>query len=160
MTVRSAALAALLALCACAGARDHVIAFDPGQHTARVQDVRVDIVEARYAERQLTVQCTVTNEGSSPVTIERDGILLEDDGLELPPTPLAGQPDRLDLAAGDSTLLLLAFPVGGHEPRMRRLGLWVLRSEAGPLPPLRIDVPGIRTESATKHIDRLASTTP
>ncbi len=149
MTVRSAAPAALLLLAmACAGSREHVLAFDPGEHTARVRDLRIDVVQARYAERQLTVQCAVQNEGDSPVTIDREGVLLDDDGLEIPPAALAGQPGRITVEPGGSSVLVFSFSVGGTLPRTRTLGLWIVEREGGSLPPIRVNVPGIRTEPA------------
>lgn len=149
MTVRIAAAAALLLLVtACAGSRDHVIAFDQGAHSSHVRGLRIDVVEARYAERQLTVRCTLQNSGSHPVTIRRDGVLLEDDGLEIPSSSLAGQPTSVVVDPGDAALLLFTFAVGGHESRTRTLGLWSLEGPDGPLPPIRVTVPGIRTEPA------------
>lgn len=140
---------ALLALSsACAGARDHVLSFEPGEHTTSLRDVRIDVVQARYAERQLTVQCTVGNEGDGPVTLGRDGVLLDDDGLEIPPSALAGQPAEVSVEPGDAISLVFSFPIGGFEPRPRTLGFWVLERDGEHLPPVRVRVPGIRKEPA------------
>ena len=153
MTVRRAAFGALAALflalpAACAGNQDHVLSFEPGEHQARVRDLRIDVVEARYAERQLTVECAIVNAGETAVTVDREGVLLDDDGLEIPPLAATGQPPEFVVPAGGSTVIRLAFAVGGLEPRMRTLGLWAIRSPSAPLPPLRVAVPGIRTQSS------------
>ncbi|MCR9159297.1 MAG: hypothetical protein ACE37F_08735 [Nannocystaceae bacterium] len=149
MTLRSAALVGLAAFAlGCAGASEHVLAFDPGEHAASVQAVRVDVVQARYAERQLTVLCTVGNDGDTPLTVTRAGVLLDDDGLEIPPAALAGQPAQVSIAPGDAISLQFAFPVGGWEPRARTLGFWVLGRDGRDLPPVRVSVPGIREEPA------------
>ncbi len=152
MTLRRAAFGALAALSvslptACAGNQDHVLSFEQGEHHARVRDLRVDVLEARYAERQLTVECGVVNAGDTPVTIDREGVLLDDDGLEIPPLALTGQPTEFVIPGGGSTVVRFSFAVGGLEPRARTLGLWVNRSPDAPLPPMRIAVPGIRSQS-------------
>lgn len=152
MTVRRAAFGALVActLClwtACAGNQDHVLSFERGKHQAQVRDVRIDVIGARYAERQLTVECTVLNASDTIVSIDSQGVLLDDDGLEIPPLDLSAQPTEFIIPAGGSTVMRFAFAVNGLEPRMRTLGLWALRSPSAPLPPLRVHVPGIRTES-------------
>lgn len=145
MTLRSAALVAVIALASgCASSRDHVLSFEPGEHSASVQAVRVDVVQARYAERQLTVLCTVGNDGDSPLRVARAGVLLDDDGLEIPPVALAGQPEQVTIEPGDAISLMFAFPVGGWEPRVRTLGLWALGRDGGFVPPVRVKVPGIR----------------
>ena len=149
MKVRSAALAALVALVSgCAGAQEHVVAFDAGQHSAQVQQVRIDLVEARYAERQLTVTCVLVNEGDTPVSVDRAGVLLDDDGLELPATHAPGDPASVTLAPGDTAPFSFTFPVQAQAPKSRTLGLWVLDQGDTHLPPLRVRVPGIRTEPA------------
>lgn len=149
MKVRSAALATLVALASsCAGAQEHVVAFDPGQHSAQVQQVRVDVVEARYAERQLTVACALVNEGETPVTLDRGGVLIDDDGLEIPATSAPGDPARIELGPGETTPITFTFPLAAHEARPRTLGLWVLDRGETHLPPLRVNVPGIRTDPA------------
>jgi hypothetical protein len=151
MKVRRPALGALvLALTiasGCAGAREHAIAFEPGQHTARVQDVRVDVVHARYAANQLTLRCAVTNESDAPLTIGREGILLDDDGLELPPLDI-GVPADVTVGAGTVATVELVFGVHALEPTTRTLGLWQLTAGDAVVPPLRVVVPGIRMESA------------
>lgn len=149
VTLRSAALVALMAFASgCAGGRDHVLSFEPGEHSASVHAVRIDVVQARYAERQLTVLCTVGNDGDTPLTVAREGVLLDDDGLEIPPAALAGQPERVAIEPGDAISLMFAFPVGGWEPRARTLGFWVLGRDGSHLPPVRVKVPGIREEPA------------
>lgn len=149
MTLRTAALFALMAFASgCAGGRDHVLSFEPGEHSTSVQAVRIDVVQARYAERQLTVLCTVGNDGDTPLTVAREGVLLDDDGLEIPPAVLAGQPEQVEIEPGDAISLMFAFPVGGWEPRARTLGFWVLGRDGSHLPPVRVKVPGIRGEPA------------
>lgn len=125
-----------------------MLSFEPGEHTASLRDVRVDVVQARYAERQLTVQCTVGNEGDGAVILDRAGVLLDDDGLEIPSIGLTGQPEQVSIGTGDAVNLILSFPVGGMEPRPRTLGFWVLGRDGEPLPPIRVRVPGIRKEPA------------
>ena len=151
-TVRRAALCALVASTlglptACAGAQDHVLSFEKGEYQARVRDLRVDVVGARYAERQLTVECAVLNAGDTAVTVDRKGVLLDDDGLEIPPLAVAGLPAELVIAAGGSTVMRFEFAIGGLEPRTRTLGLWSIRSPSAQLPPLRVAVPGIQNHS-------------
>ncbi len=147
MTLRSAALVALMAFASgCAGGRDHVLSFEPGEHSGSVHAVRIDVLQARYAERQLTVLCTVGNDGDTPLTVAHDGVLLDDDGLEIPPAALAGQPEQVAVEPGDAISLMFTFPVGGWEPRARTLGLWVLARDGSHLPPVRVKVPGIREE--------------
>ncbi|MGH1341052.1 MAG: hypothetical protein ACRBN8_05845 [Nannocystales bacterium] len=153
MTVRRAAFGALAALLlglptACAGNQDLVLSFKQGEHQAKVRDLRIDVVEARYAERQLTVECAVANAGASAVTIDLEGVLLDDDGLEIAPLALTGQPAEFVIPAGESTVLRFAFAIGGLEPHVRTLGLWAIRTPTDPLPPLRVVVPGIRSQAA------------
>lgn len=151
MQVRSAALG-LLALTlhlgsGCAGTEEHALSFAPGQHSAKVRDVRVDVSQARYSAQYLTVRCTVHNDTADVLTIGRDGILLEDDGLEHPPR-ISGLPDAFDVNPGQAADLEFTFPINALEPRERTLGLWELRHHDQAVPPLRVDVPGIRTEPA------------
>lgn len=149
MTARTVACGALVALLlglptACATTQDHVLSFEPGEHRAQVRDVRIDVVGARYAERQLTVECAVFNASDTTVTIDAQGVLLDDDGLEIPPEQLTGQPNEFVIPAGGSSVMHFAFAVGGLEPRMRTLGLWAIRSPDAQRPPLRVEIPGIR----------------
>ncbi len=152
MTVRRAACGSLVALllvlvAGCAGTQDHVLSFEPGQYRTQVRDLRIDVVGAHYAERQLTLECTVHNAGENTVTIEREGVLLDDDGLGIPPLDLTGQPTQFIIPAGESSTMGFAFEVGGLEPRVRTLGLWAIRSSRAPLAPLRVEVPGLRRQS-------------
>jgi len=148
MTRTAALLAWMVFGAGCAGTTEHVLTFEPGEHRATAAAVRVDVVEARYAERQLTVRCVVVNDGSTVLEIDRAGILLDDGGLELPSGPLPGQPEQVSVQPDESASLLLVFPVAGHQPTRRTLGLWVLDRDGAHLPPIRVDVPGIRTQSA------------
>lgn len=125
-----------------------MLSFEQGEHQARVHDLRIDVVQTRYAERQLTVECTVVNAGETAVTIDREGVLLDDDGLEIPPLTLTGEPAEFIIPAGGSSVMRFAFAVGGLEPRTRTLGLWAIRSPNAPLPPLRVAVPGILSQPA------------
>lgn len=153
MTVRRAALGALAAftlglLTGCAGAQDHVLSFEKGEYQARVHNLRVDVVGARYAERQLTVECAIINAGEAPVTLDREGVLLDDDGLEIPPQVTTGLPTEVVIPAGSSMVIRFDFAVGGLEPRIRTLGLWAIRSQSAALPPLRVEVPGVQQQSS------------
>lgn len=151
-TARTAALGALVAFPlglpgACAVAQDQVLSFEPGEYEARVRDVRVDVVGARYAERQLTVDCAIANGSDTPITVDRKGVLLDDDGLEIPPVAATGVPRELVIPAGESSMMRLEFAIGGLEPHMRTLGLWAIRSPRAVLPPVRVKVPGIQHQS-------------
>ncbi|MBV1862673.1 MAG: hypothetical protein KUG77_29900, partial [Nannocystaceae bacterium] len=153
MTVRRAAFSALAAFVlwlpsGCATTQDHALSFEQGEHQARAGDLRVDVVEARYAERQLTVECAIVNAGDTAVTIDREGVLLEDNGLEIPPVALVGDPTNFTIPAGASRVLRFSFAINGLKPWGRTLGLWVIRSPSAPLPPLRVAVPGIQNRSA------------
>lgn len=152
MTVRRAALGALVAFTlglptGCASAQDHVLSFEKGEYKARVRDLRIDVVGARYAERQLTVECAFVNASEAPVTVDREGVLLDDDGLEIPPRLVTGLPTEIVIPAGGSMVMRFDFAVGGLEPRMRTLGIWAIRSQSAALPPLRVEVPGVQQQS-------------
>lgn len=94
------------------------------------------------------MKCAVVNGSDTAVTIAREGILLDDDGLEIPPVEQVGQPAVFVLPPGSSTALRFSFAIGGLEPHGRTLGLWSIHSQSAALPPVRIEVPGIRRESS------------
>ena len=124
------------------------MAFDPGQHSEQVDQVRIDLIEARYAERQLTVTCAVVNEGETSVVVDWSGVLLDDEGLELPSTRAPGDPATITVGPRETIPVVFGFPVAAQAPRSRTLGFWVLRTGDAYLPPVRMRVPGIRTEPA------------
>ncbi len=146
MAGRSAPLALALVLASgCASANEHVLAFEPGVHQGHTGDLRLEVREARYAERQLTVQLEWTNEGPDAITVQLDTVLLENDKLHLPPLGPAQPP--LVVEPGQTQAVSFAFPVAAQDPHAHTLRLWSSSQAGKPLSPLRLDIPGVVTRS-------------
>jgi hypothetical protein len=145
--LRVAALAPwLVALAACsraAGPQPQAATFAPGERVARSGAVSVELAEARYDLRQVSVTVSLTNHGKAPVSLARDGILLAYGELEFPVQPGDVAPVEVSttLPPGGTVKLELGF---GTEQLMVEAGMLQLLSlRAGDewLAPLQLTVP-------------------
>ncbi|MEM6291606.1 MAG: hypothetical protein AAGA54_10085 [Myxococcota bacterium] len=143
---RHVAVAALSLSLGCA-ASQHALSFDPGEYASPDGAVTIEVREARYEARQLTIKCTLTNRGESDLQVERSGVLLADGDLELPlsDNPVAAGPETMELGVGQTQPVTFAFDVGGLEPVTRTLRLRAVRVGDTPQPPVSVMVPGITT---------------
>ncbi len=148
MAGRSPVLAlALVLVGGCATANEHVLAFEPGAHRGGSKDLVVDVREARYAERQLTVQLEWTNQADGPLTLEPDAILLDDGGLEIP--PLGPRSPAWVIDPGQTRAVSLVFPIHAQDPTTHTLRAWSVHEDGEPRAPVRVDIPGVVTSSET-----------
>jgi len=58
--------------------------FPPGQRIARGESVSLELQGARYDQTTLALHVTVRNHGTTPLTLEREGMLLAYGELEYP----------------------------------------------------------------------------
>lgn len=137
-------LVALLAACnRAAGPQPQAASFAPGERVARSGAVSIELAEARYDLRQVSVTVSLTNHGKAPVSLARDGILLAYGGLEFPVQQADASPvqDSTTLPPGGTVKLELGF---GTEQLMVEAGMLQLLSlRAGDewLAPLHLTVP-------------------
>lgn len=133
----------------CAGTQRHVLTFDPGELAERTEELSIEVREARYEERRLTLTCSIHNPGTTVVSVGPQGLLLQDHEVEVPlaEDPNLALPERIEIGPKGTESLTLAFDVGALEPVSRALVVRAWWSDETPREPLRIGVPGITTES-------------
>lgn len=139
-------LASCLLLAACrsaAGPQPQAATFPSGQRVARSGAVSLELHEARYDLRHVTLTVSLTNHGQAPVSLDRDGILLAYHQLEFPVRQGDAAPVEASttLTPGGTVKLELGF---GTEQMMVEAGvLQLLSLRAGEdwLAPLRVTVP-------------------
>jgi len=146
--LRVAALAPWLfvALVACSrtsGPQPQQATFPPGERVARSGAVSIELAEARYDLRQVSVTVSLTNHGKAPVSLAREGILLAYGELEFPVQQGDAAPVEASttLPPGGTVKLELGF---GTEQLMVEAGMLQLLSlRAGDdwLAPLHLTVP-------------------
>lgn len=85
--------------------------FPPGERVARSGTVALELTEARYDPRHVSVTVSLTNRGKAPVSLEREGILLAYRDLEFPVAPSEAAPvaERTTLPPGGTVTLELGF---------------------------------------------------
>lgn len=118
--------------------------FPPGERVARVGTVTLELAEAHYDLRQVSLTVTVTNRGEAPLRLERDGILLAYNQLEYPVLPSEAKPvpESTELPPGAAVQLELDF--GTEQLMVQAATLRVLSihaSESDWLAPLQLTVP-------------------
>lgn len=132
-------LAALAACKASSGPQPQQATFAPGERVASSDALVVELSAARYDLRQISLTVRLTNRGTTPVSIEREGILLAYGGLEF---PTALETARTTLPAGGSMELELAFVTEQLMVEAGALELLALRAgDDRWLAPLRLTVP-------------------
>ncbi|MEM9452904.1 MAG: hypothetical protein AAGF11_01910 [Myxococcota bacterium] len=118
--------------------------FPAGQRVTRSGALTLEMSEARYDLRELSVKVSLTNAGDAPLLVERKGVLLAYDELEFPVAE-ASAPELTEstaLAPGSSTELELRFVI--EQPLLEAATLHLLsirRDDDQWLDPLRIAVP-------------------
>lgn len=142
-----AALLILAGTVGCAGTQGHVLAFDPGELAQRADGLTIEIRQAHYEERRLTLTCTIHNAATSAASVDPSGLLLQDHDVEVPLSedPNLALPQRVHIGSGQTHSLTIAFDVGALEPVSRALIVRALWLGESPHEPLRIGVPGITT---------------
>jgi hypothetical protein len=150
-TLRAAALGrgllVVLLAAACnspAGPQPQRATFPPGERIARTGPVALELAEAHYDLRQVSLKVSLTNRGKAPLSVERDGILLAYGDLEFPVLPSDTKPvaERTTLPPGGTVQLELGF--GTEQLMIEAATLHLLSIHAGDddwLAPLRLTVP-------------------
>ncbi len=140
-------LAVLLLSLACnatSGPQPQRATFPPGERVARIGTVTLELAEAYYDLRGVSLKVSITNRGEAPLELERDGILLAYNQLEFPVLPSEARrvPERTLLAPGATVQLELGF---GTDQLMVQAGtLRLLSIHAGNdtwLDPLLLTIP-------------------
>lgn len=117
-----AALLPLLSSGSLAGCADrvaHAVSWPSQQPEAPAQPrarhpaagVELELEAMSWGPETVAVELRVHNQGSSALTLERRAILLAWDGLEYPQVE-AGEPGRVELAAGEARTLKLVYRLG------------------------------------------------
>lgn len=120
--------------------------FPPGQRVARGPQVAVELLAARYDMRQVELRATIVNRGDEPLTVDRDGILLEVQALEYPVSRLASDApqEHTVVGPGERAELRLAFVMEQALVQAGTLHLMSIRRGAEDQPwlePLHLPVP-------------------
>lgn len=127
-----------------AGPQPQAASFPPGERVARSGSVALELTLARYDLRHVAVTVSLTNRGTAPVSVDREGILLAYGGLEFPVAQSEAAPvaERTTVPPGGTVTLELGF---GTEQLMVQAGtLQLLSLHAGngaQLAPLQLVVP-------------------
>jgi hypothetical protein len=126
-----------------AGPQPQQATFPPGQRVARTGPVALELAEAHYDLRQVSLTVSLTNRGKAPLELERDGILLAYGELEFPLRKSDTKPvaERISLPPGATVQLELGF--GTEQLMVEAATLHLLSIRAGDdwLAPLRLTVP-------------------
>ncbi len=147
MPLRRHLAAAALAFTFGCAATQHALTFDPGEYASPDGPVTVEVREARYEPRQLTIKCTLTNRSNTELTVARNGVLLADGDLELPlsRSPVAAGPETMTIGPGQTQPVTFAFDVGALDAVTRTLRLRAVELGRKPQPAISVMVPGITT---------------
>lgn len=146
LTVPTGLLTMLLAgACATpAGPGPQQASFPAGQRVVRSGALALELSEARYDLSEVSVKVSLTNGGDTPLSVERQGVLLAYGDLEFPVAEASAPAltDNTTLAPGASTELELRFMI--EQPLLEAATLHVMsihRGEGDWLEPLRLAVP-------------------
>jgi hypothetical protein len=137
-------LVSLLAACnGAAGPQPQQASFPPGERVAKSGAVSLELHEAHYDLRQVSLTVSLKNRGKAPVSLARDGILLAYGELEFPVRQSDAAPVETSttLPPGGTVKLELGF---GTEQLMVEAGtlhLLSLRTGDDWLAPLHLTVP-------------------
>lgn len=135
----------LVAACSApAGLQPQQATFAPGQRVATSGAVSLELGQARYDLRRVSVTVSLTNRGKIPVSLEREGILLAYGELEFPVVPSDGAPvaERTTVPPGATVELELGFGTEQLMVEAGTLSLLSLRTaDDAWLAPLRLTVP-------------------
>jgi hypothetical protein len=143
----SRSLVGVLLATACnapAGLQPQQATFAPGQRVATSGEVSLALEKARYDLRRVSVTVSLTNRGKTPVSLEREGILLAYGELEFPVVPSDGAPvaERTTVPPGATVALELGFGTEQLMVEAGTLSLLSLRTaDDAWLAPLRLTVP-------------------
>lgn len=133
------------------GPEPQLASFPSGQRTASSGPLALELAQAHYDLRQISLEVSLENRGTVPLHLDREGILLAYGELEYPvstiPTPgtTPGAPpvaERTTLAPGASLQLELSFVT--EQPLLEAATLHFLsihRGDDGWLAPLHVAVP-------------------
>lgn len=148
LTLALALLAPACATTTAEGPGPQQASFPSGQRVARSGPLALELSEARYDLRRVSLQVSLTNRGDAPLHLDRQGILLAYGELEFPVSaeldpPL---PERTTVAPGASVALELAFPIEQAMVEAGTLHLMAVQRGDAPgddgwLNPLRLVVP-------------------
>ena len=137
-------LAAALGCNTTSGPQPQKASFPPGERVAKSGAVSLELHEAHYDLRQVSMTVSLTNRGKTPVSLARDGILLAYGELEFPVRQSDTAPVEASttLPPGGTVKLELGF---GTEQLMVQAGtlhLLSLRADDDQwLAPLHLTVP-------------------
>lgn len=117
--------------------------FPSGQRTARSGALTLELSEARYDLREVSVKVSLTNAGDTPLSLDRKGVLLAYDELEFPVAEASAPTLTEDtaLAPGASTELELRFVLEQPLLEAATLHLMSIRRDDDWLEPMRLAVP-------------------
>lgn len=138
--------------------RDGVLerSYATNEHVAATPSVRMELVRAAYLPRGVEFEVLVENLGEDALALERQGILLAYHGLEYPldlvaadraksrardPVAEEDVPERIELAQGDSRMLLLEFRLGRAMTETGWIVLRGLSDKRAYAEPLWLEVP-------------------
>lgn len=117
--------------------------FGAGDLSTRTEVLRIDIREIDYEERYVLLRLELENRSSMPVVIERAGLLLAYNGVELSPSTMYGPPtpSSFALEANGSEQIWLSYVTGDRLLRPGRLMLRTVRQSDTYLPLLSLEIP-------------------
>ncbi len=141
------ALVTALLVPACAapsGPGPQQASFPPGQRVTHSGTLTLEMSEAHYDLREVAVTVNLTNDGETPLRVERQGVLLAYGDLEFP-VATSSAPELTDqtaLAPGATQQLELRFAI--EQPLLEAATLHVMSIHQGEdrwLEPMRLAVP-------------------
>lgn len=137
-------VALLLSACSTGtGPKPQSATFPPGERIARSGVVSVELAEAHYDLRRVSVTVSLANHGRAPVRLDREGILLAYHDLEFPVQQSDAAPVEASTTVppGGTVRLELGFGTEQLMVEAGRLQLLSLRAGDDWLAPLQLTVP-------------------
>lgn len=114
--------------------------FEPGERSARVTGVTLDVLQVEYVERGVDLRLMLANKSAEPTTVSLRGMLLAYGELEFPIDGPQRQ-DEVELAAGQERELSLTFTVGGRLLDDALLMVRAVEHAGQDLEPMAIPIP-------------------
>lgn len=117
--------------------------FEDGSRVARADRLEIHLRQIDYEERYVLLRLEVHNPSDLPMTVERRGLLLAYNGVELPPSSLVGPPvpPSFTVEGRGSQELWLTYVTGDRMLRAGQLVFRTVRQDSRYLMPLALDVP-------------------